>query len=115
MHRYIYFKTNNEIEAIDKFTSNILENKENYIINNVKYSKKDEITSNDIRTLFAIGDIVEVPLTDDRLITGEILGIIKTLDKGILINVENAGYIDPDDVTAWHQHLDNKYNIIPLA
>lgn len=115
MHRYIYFKTNNEIKVIDKFTSNIAENKAGYIINNVVYSKKDEIISNEIKKLFAIGDIVEVPLTDDRLITGEILGIIKTLDKGILINVENAGYIDPDDVTVWHQHLNNKYNIIPLA
>ena len=28
---------------------------------------------------------------------------------------ENTSYIDFDDVTAWHQHLDNKYNIIPLA
>lgn len=47
---------------------------------------------------FIVGNTVIVPLTDDRLVEGKIINIVKTIDKGILLDVEGIGYVDPYDV-----------------
>ena len=49
---------------------------------------------------FNVGDIVLVPFTEDRLKEGKILNIVKTVDKGIMLLVENVGLICPYDVVS---------------
>lgn len=116
---YIYVKDNQgEIKAFNSLRAKIIKKENSYEINGVIYMNYQVLSRSDVINAVKIGDLIEAPLTDDRLLVGEVQEFVNTKDRGSLVKVKNLGYVDIMDASKIYFKYDSdgsiKYNEVPL-